>query len=53
MQASSLEFQRIKLIDNPVQAYDNVFYIGSFMNSKVNKLWFCSPVELKSGGINA
>jgi hypothetical protein len=23
------------------------FYIGSFLDSEGNKLWFCSPVEQK------
>ena len=32
-------------IPNPVQAYDDGFYVGSFLDSEGNKLWFCSPVE--------
>jgi predicted enzyme related to lactoylglutathione lyase len=32
-------------IADPVQAYDDGFYIGSFLDSEGNKLWFCSPVE--------
>lgn len=31
-------------ISDPVQAYDE-FYVGSFLDSEGNKLWFCSPVE--------
>jgi catechol 2,3-dioxygenase-like lactoylglutathione lyase family enzyme len=30
-------------ISDPVQAYDD-FYVGSFLDSEGNKLWFCSPV---------
>ena len=30
-------------ISDPVQAYDE-FYVGSFLDSEGNKLWFCSPV---------
>ena len=29
-----------------VQAYDDGFYVGSFLDSEGNKLWFCSPVEI-------
>jgi len=29
-------------ISDPVQAYDD-FYVGSFLDSEGNKLWFCSP----------
>lgn len=33
-------------IGNPVQAYhDEGFYIGSFLDSEGNKLWFCSPID--------
>jgi catechol 2,3-dioxygenase-like lactoylglutathione lyase family enzyme len=32
-------------IADPVQAYDDGFYVGSFLDSEGNKLWFCSPVE--------
>lgn len=31
------------VIPDPVQAYDD-FYVGSFLDSEGNKLWFCSPV---------
>jgi catechol 2,3-dioxygenase-like lactoylglutathione lyase family enzyme len=31
------------VISDPVQAYDE-FYVGSFLDSEGNKLWFCSPV---------
>jgi hypothetical protein len=34
-------------ISDPVQAYDE-FYVGSFLDSEGNKLWFCSPVETAS-----
>jgi len=26
-----------------VQAYDDGFYVGSYLDSEGNKLWFCSP----------
>lgn len=32
------------VIADPVQAYDDGFYIGSFLDSEGNKLWFCSPL---------
>jgi catechol 2,3-dioxygenase-like lactoylglutathione lyase family enzyme len=32
------------VIADPVQAYDDGFYVGSFLDSEGNKLWFCSPV---------
>jgi catechol 2,3-dioxygenase-like lactoylglutathione lyase family enzyme len=36
-------------IGNPVQAYrDEGFYVGSFLDSEGNKLWFCSPIETGS-----
>ncbi len=31
-------------IADPVQAYDDGFFVGSFLDSEGNKLWFCSPV---------
>lgn len=31
------------VIRDAVQAYDDGFYIGSFLDSEGNKLWFCSP----------
>ena len=32
-------------IADPVQAYpDEGFYVGSFLDSEGNKLWFCSPI---------
>lgn len=32
-------------IGNPVQAYpDEGFYVGSFLDSEGNKIWFCSPL---------
>jgi catechol 2,3-dioxygenase-like lactoylglutathione lyase family enzyme len=30
-------------ISDPVQPFDD-FYVGSFLDSEGNKLWFCSPV---------
>jgi hypothetical protein len=36
------------IISDPVQAYDE-FYVGSFLDSEGNKLWFCSPVEAGPG----
>jgi hypothetical protein len=41
---SRLRAQNI-IISDPVQAYDE-FYVGSFLDSEGNKLWFCSPVDL-------
>lgn len=32
------------VITDPVQEYDD-FYVGSFLDSEGNKLWFCSPVQ--------
>jgi hypothetical protein len=37
--------ERGVVIADPVQAYDDGFYVGSFLDSEGNKLWFCSPVE--------
>lgn len=34
------------IIADPVQAYDDGFYVGSFFDSEGNMLWFCSPVEI-------
>ena len=31
------------VISDAVQPYDD-FYVGSFLDSEGNKLWFCSPV---------
>lgn len=31
-------------ISDPVKIYDE-FYVGSFLDSEGNKLWYCSPVE--------
>ena len=31
-------------ISDAVQPYDD-FYVGSFLDSEGNKIWFCSPVE--------
>ena len=35
--------ERGVVISDPVQPYDD-FYVGSFLDSEGNKLWFCSPV---------
>lgn len=32
-------------IGDPVRAYADGFYVGSFLDSEGNKIWFCSPVE--------
>ena len=36
--------EKAVVISDPVQAYDE-FYVGSFLDSEGNKLWFCSPVS--------
>ncbi|MBK8640268.1 MAG: VOC family protein [Chromatiaceae bacterium] len=36
-------------IGDPVQAYGDGFYVGSFLDSEGNKIWFCSPVEDGTG----
>ena len=41
---TALRMQGVSIAD-PVQAYDDGFYVGSFLDSEGNKLWFCSPVE--------
>jgi catechol 2,3-dioxygenase-like lactoylglutathione lyase family enzyme len=33
------------VISDPVQTYDGDHYVGSFLDSEGNKLWFCSPVH--------
>ncbi len=33
------------IIRDEVQAYDDGFNIGSFLDSEGNKFWFCSPVK--------
>lgn len=34
------------IIADPVQPYpDEAFFVGSFLDSEGNKLWFCSPIE--------
>ena len=30
------------VISDPVQVYDKVHLVGSFLDSEGNKLWFCS-----------
>lgn len=42
---AALKAQEVTIVD-PVQAYDDGFYVGSFLDSEGNKLWFCSPVEI-------
>ena len=32
------------VIADPVQPYGD-FYVGSFLDSEGNKLWFCSPLK--------
>jgi catechol 2,3-dioxygenase-like lactoylglutathione lyase family enzyme len=32
------------VISDPVQVYDDVHYVGSFLDTEGNKLWFCSFV---------
>jgi catechol 2,3-dioxygenase-like lactoylglutathione lyase family enzyme len=32
------------VVSDPVQVYDE-FYVGSFLDSEGNKLWFCSPIR--------
>jgi len=32
------------VISDPVQVYDQDHYVGSFLDSEGNKLWFCSYV---------
>ena len=37
------------IISDPIEAYDE-FYVGSFLDSEGNKLWYCAPVK---GGAEA
>ena len=32
------------IISDPIEAYDE-FYVGSFLDSEGNKLWYCAPVK--------
>ncbi len=32
-------------IVDPVEEVDEGYYVGSFLDSEGNKLWFCSPTE--------
>ena len=33
-------------VANPVQPYpDEGFYVGAFLDSEGNKIWFCSPID--------
>lgn len=37
-------------ISDPVQAYPQEgFYVGGFLDSEGNKIWFCSPIEMAGG----
>ncbi len=36
-------------VADPVQAYDDGYHVGSFLDSEGNKLWFCSPREGNDG----
>ena len=37
-------------ISDPVQAYPQEgFYVGGFLDSEGNKIWFCSPIETAGG----
>jgi len=33
------------IIKDPVETYDDGYYVGSFLDSEGNKLWFCSPIN--------
>jgi hypothetical protein len=35
------------MISDPVQNYDGVHYVGSFLDSERNKLWFSSSIKKK------
>lgn len=40
-----LEARGVRIAD-PVQSYpEEGFYVGSFLDSEGNKIWFCSPIE--------
>ena len=45
---AALKERRVTVAD-PVKVYDegNGYYIGSFLDSEGNKLWFCSPMRAK------
>lgn len=32
------------IISDPIEVYDE-FYVGSFLDSEGNKLWYCAPVK--------
>jgi predicted enzyme related to lactoylglutathione lyase len=36
------------VISDPLQVYDE-FYVGSFLDSEGNKLWYCAPVKSGAG----
>jgi hypothetical protein len=40
------------VISDALQVYDE-FYVGSFLDSEGNKLWFCSPVKGKASAAGA
>ena len=44
--AAALKEKGVTIAD-PVQAYDDGYHVGSFLDSEGNKLWFCSPIESK------
>jgi hypothetical protein len=39
------------VISDPIQVYDE-FYVGSFLDSEGNKLWYCAPVKSGAGETN-
>jgi hypothetical protein len=44
--AAALKERGVTIAD-PVQAYDDGYHVGSFLDSEGNKLWFCSPIQAK------
>ncbi len=42
--AAFLKAHNVTIAD-PVEELDEGYYIGSFLDSEGNKLWFCSPTE--------
>ena len=34
--------ERAVTISDPVKLYEDRFWVGGFLDSEVNKLWFCS-----------
>jgi len=39
------------IISDPIEVYDE-FYVGSFLDSEGNKLWYCAPVKSGSEAAN-